>query len=181
MSQHPTLRTQSSVPASNLSGRDELTRYKESDTTAHIKAFPGEKYKSFPLGFPTAKHFRGHVSHSSPLVHILEMAMAILLLLLLFCLWFSADSFLCSSVLFSSPFILIVWSLSISSYNFLGFRFSLPGDLDTKCHSSHNSWNIDCANDSSGSMKIWLTLTSHALTNQAPVSSFLHPFGLRHC
>lgn len=83
------------------------------------------------------------------------------------------------------PCHLFSWSAAYlpPSYNFLRFRFfSTRGYIGYKmAQLSHDAWNIDCANDSAGSVKIWLTLTIHLVMNQAPGSSCLHFFGLIHC
>lgn len=71
VSQHP---TPSSVPASNLGSRAELTQYKESHTTTNIKVFPGEKHQHCLVGFPSRQTFQElFLSFFSSLVHILEI------------------------------------------------------------------------------------------------------------
>lgn len=137
------------------------------NTSTVLWAFPAAKLQEpflsfFPLWFISLKSTTG---------------------IFFFCLWFNDDSFLCNFILFSLPFILLVCSLSPPSYNFLRFRFfSTRGYIGYKmAQLSHDAWNIDCANDSAGSVKIWLTLTTHLVMNQAPGSSCLRSFGLIHC
>lgn len=134
--------TPSSVPASNLGSRAELTQYKESHTTTNIKVFPGEKHQHCLVGFPSRQTLQepflsffppsGSYPWNWPLA------------IFFFCLWFNGDSFLCHFTQFSLPFILLVWSLSILSYNFLRFRFfSTRGCIGYKtAQLSHNAWDI---------------------------------------
>lgn len=124
VSQHP---TPSSVPASNLGSRAELTQYKESHTTTNIKVFPGEKHQHCLVGFPSRQTSRTVSFIFSPLVHILEIDHW------QYFFFFACDSMMIHffAISYYFPCHLFSWSAAYLPPPIIswGLGFSLPGDI----------------------------------------------------